>query len=96
MRLIAEGGRPEVPAEIQEHPWLEQLLKQCWNQDPALRPSAAQIKETLSVSRSFELFDTPMHSLTLIFWILKAHIKQAQPAPRTGFFSYLMSWFWGS
>jgi len=73
MRLIAEGGRPEIPTEIKDHPWLEQLLQQCWNQDPAVRPTAAKIKETIS-----------------------AHMKQAQPAHGFGFFSYIMSFFWGS
>jgi len=50
-RKISEGERPEIPLEITEElPWLAELLRQCWNQDPSARPSATEIKNTIEAN----------------------------------------------
>jgi serine/threonine protein kinase len=38
---------PQFPTDRQIHPTLRDLMKQCWNWDPKLRPSFSQIIQTL-------------------------------------------------
>jgi len=49
LRLIYEGRRPEIPKEISSCQWLNDLLKECWQQDPIQRPTASQVVDTLTV-----------------------------------------------
>ncbi|KAF8346422.1 kinase-like domain-containing protein [Amanita rubescens] len=48
-RMISEGRRPDVPEEINNHQWFSELLQRCWNEDPAVRPTASQVVDALTV-----------------------------------------------
>jgi serine/threonine protein kinase len=43
--LVAKGHRLEIPAECPKR--VSELIRTCWNQNPAKRPSAAQLVQTL-------------------------------------------------
>jgi len=48
LRIIYEGGRPEMPKEISDCLWLKDLLEQCWHQDPKQRPTVSKVVDTLT------------------------------------------------
>ncbi|KAF8736942.1 hypothetical protein AX14_013678 [Amanita brunnescens Koide BX004] len=48
LRIIIEGRRPDIPEEISHRPWFSNLLQQCWDKDPAARPTAAQVVDILT------------------------------------------------
>ena len=46
-RLVADGGRPEIPdVDFAAHGWCE-LMKACWHQEPKARPTFGTILSTL-------------------------------------------------
>lgn len=48
MRLVSEGSRPEVPAELEAHaPMWAKVMRACWAQQPLQRPTFTQIREEL-------------------------------------------------
>jgi len=47
-RLIKEGKTPRIPDELKTHP-LSAILQDCWQMNPAARPSAAELVSVLGI-----------------------------------------------
>jgi sterile alpha motif and leucine zipper-containing kinase AZK len=45
--VVVNKKTPPIPEEIEIHPTLRELMKQCWNWDPQQRPSFSHIVQTL-------------------------------------------------
>jgi sterile alpha motif and leucine zipper-containing kinase AZK len=47
LEVLVDKKTPPIPEEIEIHPTLRELMKQCWNWDPQQRPSFSQIVQIL-------------------------------------------------
>ena len=49
-KIVCGGSRPEI--DIKWHDWIKELLEQCWNTDPILRPNMKQIIDRINCNHS--------------------------------------------
>ena len=42
-----KGERPTIPPLLESHPRIKEIVKACWDADPANRPTATEVKELL-------------------------------------------------
>jgi len=62
LRIIWEGGRPNIPEDILNHSWFSILLRQCWEQNPTMRLTTGRVREQF-----IKNFRRPRRSRTNIF-----------------------------
>jgi hypothetical protein len=44
---VIEGRRPDMPGSLESQPNLATLVRQCWDQNPQLRPDVSQVCDIL-------------------------------------------------
>ena len=67
-----KGERPTIPPLLESYPRVNEMVKACWDTDPANRPTAAEVKELL-----FEEFPVPQEIKSGLWYTICHYIGRA-------------------